>query len=174
MAWERVFVDVPASWENYLCDLGACYPNIPDGAAMNGSVSTGSSSFVGLNLVPDIDGAGMVQVNVWDVAIPDHKVLCTFYFSTGTVALMELKTAEVMMYPNPANDQLNMRIDATHTSSAMYMTMINITGSVVKEIYLGPLTYVTIDISDLPVGFYTAILTDGLSILSKKKLVIQH
>ncbi|MFN0031211.1 MAG: T9SS type A sorting domain-containing protein [Flavobacteriales bacterium] len=104
MAWGNVLVDVPAGWEYSLCDIGICYIGIPSGATVAQDIAVGSAGYFGINLTPHSVGSGMVQINVWDTNFPEQKVLLTWFFSTGTVAVEENEPFAMVAYPNPCMD----------------------------------------------------------------------
>ncbi len=173
MAWERVYVDVPVGWENYLCDIGACYVNIPEGATVNGLVAPGSNGFIGLNLVPNSEGMGEVQINVWDVAFPEYKVLCTFYFSSGVVSVLDVNETEVLMYPNPASDVLNLKFQSIEQLKFTNFTMLDFTGRVVINENIRTGSHVSFNVSELSAGIYVALFRNINGISIEKKIVIQ-
>ena len=163
MAWERVFVDIPETWDYSFCDLGTCYPGIPDGATMVQENETGYSSFLGLNLIPDQAGEGMVQINVWDVDYPDYKVLSTFIFSTGIVGVGENSLANISFFPNPATDFLNV---TNPSAENIQVEILDLRGSSVKSILLQPGTH-PISINELAAGAYLLRVLQGENVVSK-------
>lgn len=156
MAWERVYVDIPATWDYSMCDLGACYPGIPEGSTMPSPNEPGYSSFLGVNLIPDAEGSGMVQINVWDIAFPDDKVLCTWYFSTGIVSVEENELANVFVYPNPASDAINLSLSGKQTVDAK---IYDSNGRLIQSLMLAPGVQ-RITLNDFETGFYFLRLND--------------
>mgnify|MGYP000461619845 CR=1 FL=1 len=71
LTWETVLVDVPSGWDYSVCDNGTCYVGIPDGFTMPNPVPAGESGFLGLNLTPNSEGSGILQIYVHVSGEPD-------------------------------------------------------------------------------------------------------
>ncbi len=133
MAWERISVDVPADWEYSLCDLGICYIGIPPGATVAQDLPVSGIGFFGINLTPHSEGNGSVQIQIWDTLFPDDKTLLTWYFSTGTVGVNEVKKAIVISaFPNPIGDVLYVKNDS---NESVYYNLYNQSGQLLFSEY---------------------------------------
>lgn len=106
LTWETVLVDVPSGWDYSVCDNGTCYVGIPDGFTMPNPVPAGESGFLGLNLTPNSEGSGILQIYVHVSGEPENGFLCTWIFSAATVGVEALHQAAFSLYPNPANEFL--------------------------------------------------------------------
>jgi hypothetical protein len=72
-------------------------------------------------------------------------------------------SAGVEVFPNPANELLNIRIDLAESADNLSIRMLNTFGQVVNEQYLGQYLSgnIEIDLTDIPAGAYMIQVRDG-------------
>ncbi len=87
--------------------------------------------------------------------------------------LTELSPGNIMLYPNPFEDKLNLIIDKSNTTvREIRVDFYNVLGQIVKTVQLGDIygqTTRTIDLSEFTEGMYLVnILEDGQQVTSRK------
>ncbi len=107
-------------------------------------------------------------------ALSNASFTNTSVFNNGFVGVNELanNTAVVELYPNPANNILNITIDLENSNEARTISIINVLGEVVlneKQV----IQHTTVDIQHLASGVYYVQLNVGNNTFSKK-IIITH
>jgi hypothetical protein len=167
LAWTRVSMSVPPTWDYSTCDYNTCYSGIPVSGTM-AQVASGGQGFLALNLNPYSDaGTAIVRIYVYDVNFPAQGDTLTWIISTPT-AINEYSLVEVELYPNPANDFVTLNTGANQSGSVQIM---DLNGKLVltAEIYD---RITRIDVSMLPAGVYVIRFATGDHSEAVKELVI--
>ena len=114
-----------------------------------------------------VGGYGDRQIEVGDVAITTNLV-CFGYCvpcDGGVIGNSNEQMLEngVEVFPNPAKDVLNIRIDLPQATDNLSIRLLNVFGQVIYEQYLGQLKndLIKLDLSKLPAGAYQLQIRDG-------------
>jgi len=107
-----------------------------------------------------------------EVTVEDSEItldlVCYSYCVTCDLVLdtdEEVLKAAVDIFPNPAKDVLNVRVDLPEAASNLNVRLVNTFGQVVSEQYLGQLQSdnIELDLSNVPAGAYMIQVRDGQS-----------
>lgn len=163
LSWKLLRNSIPACWSNYICDYGHCYIGIPAKKTMD-SIPFDSSGFIHLYItIPaDTTGSGTVSFYVYETADETKGDTITFKIdgcSGGAVcptmlAIGEpaMKNDNIIVYPNPANDFLNISNgDINYTDKTI--RIFNVIGKKIME-FPSKKSFNKINISNLPSGIY--------------------
>ncbi len=129
--------------------------------------STGSVYVVGtINAIipPDTTYRG----NGWIIKYDKHGCIVDNCRLVSTIDT-DVDNSNFLLYPNPANDVLNISYSATTTHES-YVHIYDITGSLILNQSLYD-SVTTIDINLLPVGFYVVSVYDGIKKIASKKFI---
>lgn len=164
--WKILSITSPSTWQIDFCDPLDCIPSTPVGFdktfkllnSMSGSLKT-DVYFKG------ISGTGMLKVSIKSVLHPENIDTITFNVkATGTTGVKDAeKSKEIVFYPNPAKDVLNIKFNI---QSRVEVNIYNILGSRVKTITCDAGTN-EINIADLQKGVYFIRYTDKGKVVSK-------
>ena len=79
----------------------------------------------------------------------------------------------VKVFPNPASDLLNVRIDLPEAADNLTVRMVNTFGQVVSERYYGALQTgnIEINVSNIPAGMYLVQVMDGTAQYTQSVIV---
>ncbi|MCP4412394.1 MAG: T9SS type A sorting domain-containing protein [Gammaproteobacteria bacterium] len=102
-----------------------------------------------------------IATDVYGVQFADSY---TYTFNTWAVSVEDIKASEVVLYPNPASDLLEIR--GMDVSSAKIYSL---TGQLMKEVYNSSV----INVSDMEPGSYAVTITDRDDTIVRKLIVIQ-
>ena len=161
--WENVeMTDVGNNiWEvSLLVDPNATYEykfkNGPDGWE-NIDTSIGDDCTLG--------GYGNRFVDVADADVVADLVCFNYCVTCDLVSDVDEATLEagVQVFPNPASELLNVRVDLAESAENLSIRMLNAFGQVVSEQYLGQYLSgnIEIDLTDIPAGAYMIQVRDG-------------
>jgi hypothetical protein len=152
LLWESISATGPASWQYSMCDLGTCYPGLPPGPTAMNTVSVGAQGFLGINVDPgSTPGSAIVKTFVYQQGFKSNGDTLTWYINAGPAAIEEIfGNGTIKIFPNPVVNSLN--IDLTNTGATTLIIKDAIGRTVImKNIEAGNHS---LDISDLPKGFY--------------------
>ncbi len=170
LSWERVSLDIPAEWDYSLCDLGTCYPGVPDGATMY-PVPPGSQGFLGYNVIPSlVSGTTTLVMNVWETSNPDdiETIVWIINSDLGTDITTASENA-ISIYPTIAHDVINI---AWSLQQEMWFSIYDISGRIIAQQSLTD-KFNSVDVSAISEGIYFTSITDRTSILKTQKIIIQ-
>ncbi len=187
--WHCIASNFPADWCNHLamgiCDNKTCYPNKGDTLLWNRNNMSGSlmTSNTLLPYVLDTPGQFELQmslgpnsssgvfyltVNLAD-AVSSYTKNITFLFNRPTTAITYVNkvSEEVILYPNPAMNDLNVVYDAGLDIKTI--AVYNIIGKVMS-VYKVPSTSANLNLENVPSGIYFLRLYngDGENVVTKK------
>ena len=167
LKWERVFVNLPIGWTYTSCDNSFCYGGVPFGPNAMDSVSVGGQGFVGVDIDPaNISGVGIVKIYVHQDGYYSQGDTLTWNISTTAVGISEYIDSDLIsMYPNPANDVVNILFQKEYNVSTV--RIIDMMGRKVKEEEINGL-FNTIDISRLSKGNYFLIIENKEHLINKR------
>ena len=86
---------------------------------------------------------------------------------------LEISNQELVIYPNPANAQLNIDFQGSKQTSLKKVEIYNCMGSLVKVVYFNQ-NKSSVDVSDLPQGFYIVAVKSKGKILARQKVIISR
>lgn len=154
LKWTLIDNGVLATWDYSLCELGTCFPGIPDSGTMD-PVPPGEQGFLGLNINPyQVTGTGTARIYVYDAAYPNDGDTLTWIISAGTVGIAAA-VQDFRISPNPVQRMLHIE-----TGSEASCTITNMNGDIVIN-HQGQ-SQNPIDVSALPPAIYViTIVTDG-------------
>jgi len=167
--WERVSLDIPGDWDYSLCDLGTCYPGVPDNGTMY-PVAPGEMGFLGYNVIPSISaGITTLVMNVWEDSAPDEKVQVVWIISSGEVtAINSANNNTVAIYPTIALQ--NIFIANLNSDSEFHLFDLNGKNVLNQNIITG---FTSISIEGLAKGMYMAVVTEQGLIVKTEQIIIQ-
>lgn len=152
LKWEKVSVNLPASWQFSMCDLGTCYSGIPNGPSTMDSVAVNGQGFLGLNVDPgNTPGSGMVKAFVYQNGFKSNGDTLTWYVKAGVVGIQEISLNDgIHVFPIPASDKLTVNLGYSQAISG------SITDALGREILKLNLSSTNneIDVKALPKGVY--------------------
>lgn len=174
LRWNVIATDFPADWQtdtafgicdNNLCrgnsggalwngTTGAQYTSIPYAPGPNGAFS------LALNLTGASPGTHYVTVHLTDGALPPTSDNVTFVINKFPTAVSSLNTSEpgVTLYPNPANDELNVVYNAS--ADIRTIAVYNVIGKVMNVFKVSG-SSANLNISNIPSGIYFVRLTNS-------------
>ena len=92
------------------------------------------------------------------------------YYTTDNVGAEELQASSFKLYPNPAENRLNIYFDQDGSGETSVEIM-DLTGKVVYKDVIGQFSgsyYSSVDVSDLPGGLYLVRVSSGNGTVNKK------
>ncbi len=174
LGWNRLFADIPAGWDYSLCDLGTCYPGIPEGEHTMAPASVGEKAFLAMNIYPyGILGTANIQILVWDINNPSIVDTLTWVITitpTADVKGPSSKLSKILVYPNPSNDRAVIRFGNTASGS---LILVNELGIEVLRTSVVNADEAVIDVARLSAGIYTTTFTSTEGIVSRTTIVKQ-
>jgi len=163
------YLSVPPS--SYILNItpGNDNSNIVASFAVNLSTLGGGAAVVVasgfLNPAINQNGSAFALLGV----LPDGTVLL---FNNSTSGIRAKNEAKFNIYPNPANDYVQINFAGNTTKSSLLTISNNLSQEVKSEIIPTGISSYTLKISDLPKGVYFINSTDGKSV-SNQKLIIK-
>lgn len=114
---------------------------------------------------------------LWNNVMKDADVqtgLEKLGFDYITAAQPEMKTGTLNVYPNPANDKINIEVPLSLLKSSVLLSIYTLDGKLKIQLEIEPVISIfEMDCSELESGVYIIQLA-GDDFISKSKLVIQH
>lgn len=168
LKWKLISNNLQPGWDFSLCDYQTCYVGIPDSGVMD-TVPPGEKGFLGLNVNPlEIKGTGEVIMFVYEDGHMDNGDTLVWEIAEPT-GIKELRRSNILaLYPNPANEQVTVRL-SDYSNASVQVT--DILGHIIRTTTVhNELT--TINVADLPNGYYFIQCKYGNEIAGTKKLCI--
>ncbi len=144
-------------WHLTLCTNRYCYPEAPSSGSL-GSIGSGKSGFfnpkVGFN---DIAGTGEFVVRVYEAGNPSNADTLAFIFNAeGMSAVTNVAQENVILYPNPATDVINIKgIENVATSR---VEILNSFGQVVLLATQNFSRNTSLQVGELTAGHYNIVV----------------
>ena len=92
----------------------------------------------------------------------------------GIKPQMKPASENIMIYPNPAEQQANFKLRITNYEVRLRIRLFDLFGREVKNVTLFPgQTKYRLDVSDLPAGLYIAVVESGEKIIGREKLAVE-
>lgn len=171
LEWQKVSENVPPIWETNVCDNVICYPSLVNGGVMN-PIGPGDFGFLMMHVTPHVNfGTATIRYAVWDAAFPLVKDTLTFILTvnapTGISDVNE--SAAYDLFPNPANEMLNVKGNA----SSFNYQIADVAGRIIEsgESFM---QHLNINTSEYNNGIYHIDIIDGKGEKESFKFAILH
>lgn len=169
--WKVKNTDFPADWLAAtafgICDNNACVNNTGDTALWNAAKSTGTT-YTSLPYVYNVAGTFDLNLNFTMVTLGTHWVTITITDPTAlpaynkdvtfivtkmptSIPSMSSQEDKVMLYPNPANNDLNLVFDAN--ADVKNIAVYNVIGKIMN-VYKVTGNSANLNIENIPSGIY--------------------
>jgi hypothetical protein len=165
--WIRISNTLPNIWQYTTCDNVFCYGGVPSGTKTMDTIPIGGQSFLNLGIEPGNDlGLGQVKIYVYQEGYYSQGDTLTWNISTTAVGISEYTDSDLIsMYPNPANDVVNILFKKEYNGSTV--RIIDLMGrKVMEEDITGMLN--AINVSNLTTGSYFLIIENKEHLISKR------
>lgn len=173
LGWERLEMDLPATWTADLCDYVGCYMGVPESGLML-PISDTTRGFLSVTINPnDTPGTGAFVFKVYDNKHPEFADTCTFVIhATGLTAIASKDgTESLSVYPVPAHDDLYISSQRVHANTRL--KIYDVRGQLVLEQHFAEDRNTKISVRHLQGGVYLVHLIDEQGIIERKKILIQ-
>lgn len=169
LRWHVIATNFPADWLTAaafgICDNGLCRNNTGDTFLWNASTGMGTS-FTSAPYTPSVAGTFDLSLNMTSVSVGCHYVTIgitdvgAFYTKNITFNICKVPTntqtvantpAEVVLYPNPATNELN--VVYGEASDVKTIAIYSIIGKVMSVYKVGE-TSANLNLENIPSGVY--------------------
>lgn len=155
------------AWQVLFCDNEVCIPNLPQSRNMLPINPNDSMMVFKVTLNPNgVAGTGTATYRVWDSANPSDEdtISVTFFVSEAVGIEDEAIAAQVELFPQPASNELNLRLPAK--LGTVEAQVFNLNGALISsEVVSG---FANIDLSNLAAGTYVLRLTNDKYVVRKR------
>jgi hypothetical protein len=156
-----------------ICWGGLCYPPNTSLSPLGTTIGPGvtvENDFSGHYYPQNHPGVSTIAYTFFDQDHPDDSVMVTVLFDGLTVGVNESGKSGLLVYPNPADDQIRLE---WNSEGAVTIQLIDLNGSIVREIRTidNQAKIYTEDISE-GVYLYRVFLSDRL--ISSDKIIVKH
>lgn len=167
LAWQKVEVSMPGTWEASLCDYENCYTTLPDFGYMT-PVRPGDDGFLSLHITPiDTIGTAVIRYAVWDLANPSQRDTLTWLVHSTTTSAGSIANNTPFIFSGQKNIFIN-----NSGQSFTHLTVCDLNGKTVLDQAINR-GQQTIDMSFVNDGIYIAVLT-GDEKYKRQKLFISN
>lgn len=170
LKWFKISEDMPVGWEKSLCDLGSCYPGLPNSGTMF-PVSPGDSGFLGWNVIPNqVPGIGVVRYYVYEENHLAEGDTLTWIISTPDFnSVNDLVVNNLSIYPTPASDVVTVNSHEPLTQIEVF----SVAGQLLQNVKTNGATH-TLDVSQLVAGTYLMQIHTASGAVQNKRLTISR
>lgn len=111
--WRLVDISFSPQWDYSLCDLGSCYPVVPDSAEMDITSPGGDAFFTCHMSFNNTNGYGALRIFVYEDGDEANGDTITFGFTAVTpTAIAETPLSNPLdIYPNPTTGQVTISLN---------------------------------------------------------------
>ncbi|MFN3918151.1 MAG: T9SS type A sorting domain-containing protein [Flavobacteriales bacterium] len=164
MEWEVIEVNVPQGWEVSNCDPLICHPIGVNSAQFS---LTGSSTIHGHFYPNGQSGSGHMKLSFKNINDPNDQAEVIWYGYASGLSNEEIVSTQMLVYPIPARDLLNIKI-ANGVSNVTF-GIYDITGKLVKSGNTSNPEQNVVFVGDLVRGVYILrfVSDEGMEISSK-------
>jgi hypothetical protein len=162
--WYKLSQNLQTGWTTQLCDPVTCFDPIPD--SNNFTLKAGKSSTFSVKVNPNnISGLGKITLGL-KVDGTNNFDTITFNINSWALGVNNnlSKLPELSVYPNPAQNEININFDSKFSYQ---VEILNIIGNRVKVIS-NLEGHSKLDVSDLPDGVYIVRLNDRGRLLTRR------
>jgi len=132
--WKKISNTFNSGWDYSICDLGRCYPDVPDSSTMDPTSPGGDAYFICHMSFNNIVGSGELKLFVYEAGDEASGDTVTFRYTTNTTSGVEetqISQSGISVYPNPANEVINVNIQNNHQIETI--EVFDITGKLVYQ-----------------------------------------
>jgi hypothetical protein len=177
LSWKVIATDFPADWlgATGICDNNLCYnmsPGLwPSMSTMTSdwyhpAITTGDFHLLPALTVPSAtppfdaaNGTHYVTVRLQNSTLSTDTAIIVFIISKGTLGVPSVSKADdIMLYPNPANSEVNVVYDASH--DVKNIAVYNIIGKM-ESVYKVNGTSANLNLEHISSGIYFVKLYDS-------------
>lgn len=182
LAWKVLATDFPSDWQakSGLVDNKNVYTFI--GLWPTGALSYSNKYPIGpgdFHLLTDLSaavstGTHYITIRMYNYAVPTDSATETYVISYSTVGVQGVAKPqnEVVLYPNPAQNDVNIVYDPA--ADVKNITVYNIIGKTMAVYKVSNSSSANLDLGNIPSGLYFARLTNtGGAIVATKKFTKQ-
>jgi len=167
--WKVIATDFPADWVSLsgICDNNSCFPMT--GLWPAGTLKTSNKYADGIgdfHLQVDLSsatssGSYYVTVRMSNSAVPTDSASETYIVTKGNTSAVPtvVKSDEVILYPNPARNELNLVYD--ENADIKNIAVYNIIGKVMAVYKATDNSGANLNLENFPSGIYFARLTNS-------------
>lgn len=184
LTWKVISTNMTGTWTTPgvvgVCDNKLCYTNDATNSLLNGVNTYTSDDYApaapgdfhlqlaGLNGVAA--GSAYISVSLTNGAQTDTATFVVTKWSTGVTNVTKVSD-DVVLYPNPAQDQVNVLFDSK--ANIKNITLYNLIGKAMR-VYRVSGNSAKLDIADIPSGIYFLRLQDAQGrVIATRKLTHQ-
>ncbi|MCH8904337.1 MAG: T9SS type A sorting domain-containing protein [Bacteroidetes bacterium] len=171
--WRLVSNTLLSGWDKSLCDLGACYPVIPDSSIMTPTDPGGNAFFIFHTFFNGVAGTGALELFVFEVGDEANGKNVYFeYTATGSTAIddKDAKSSNINIYPNPIEDVITVSLSTQEIIKDV--EIVNVLGETIAyQIVDEMLDNIQIHVSHLQPGAYFIIINQEEGIRTVRKLL---
>jgi hypothetical protein len=150
LAWQKIFVSKPATWEVSLCDYGYCFTALPDSGNMD-PIVPGDDGLMSLHAkAHDTNGTAIIRYAIWDRNNTTHRDTLTWVINSYTTAINDPAKNTPIIYSYKKRICIdNPNLNYTH------LVVYDLSGKAVLNEQL-PSDRMSFDLSFANEGFYIA------------------
>jgi len=169
--WEMITFDQPETWDFSICDYTVCYTEGETAGTMIAVDPGSESAFIRVNAFADVAGVGTYEFVIWDQAFPDDTDTLTIILTAlDNASINEALTSDKLTVTSPVNDQMFV---SNKSGEMATFAVLNLSGQVISNGYVGPHENITIQTSDLNSGLYFLSFQDRGQVIKTEKIIIQ-
>ncbi len=179
----RTNIDVIDGTTNNICFNDVCYPDFIDTVPHAINLAPGETTGAKSSLVTDYFspvgtiGSSVIKYSFYDSLNMDNVKEFYIVYKSSPLSVGENLQDMINIsniYPNPATNKINIDYDFGTTVNTASLKIINLLGSVVKDVELDKSSIkLSMDISDLNAGVYFYSIVVNNDVFQTKKLVIR-
>lgn len=173
---ERFELDLVPGSSSALCWGGLCYPPWTNVSAYHTTIGPGvtiENDFSG-HYYPDGNaGVSTIAFTFFDMNNVNDSVMVTILFDGLTTGVNENRFDALEVYPNPADDYINLDLNVSDAGGEVSFELIDVTGTVVRQA-VSSSSKVRVSTSDLADGIYVYRAMVNEQLISSEKIVIRH
>ncbi len=107
LAWQKLSVSKPSTWEISLCDYAHCYTTLPDSGQMD-PILPGDDGLISLHVkAHDTNGTAVIRCAVWDLKNTAHRDTLTWIINCYPTAVNNFTANNFLVYAHRKTIYLN-------------------------------------------------------------------
>ncbi len=118
-------------------------------------------------------GESTISYVFFDESNPNDSTMVTVVYNGLEVGVNDNIAASARVYPNPANDIVNIQFEAKLSNSAYTFELIDITGSLIRQVNTVE-SNVQLNTADISEGIYFYRISTNGKMITTQKLAIKH
>ncbi|MBL7773618.1 MAG: T9SS type A sorting domain-containing protein [Chitinophagaceae bacterium] len=163
--WKKHYINLPATWEASICDVGHCYTTIVDSSSLD-AIYPSDNGLISLHLNPHFEaGTGVIQVLFWETSTSTTIDTLTWIITAnGSLGFTNTNTNQIKFYPNPSNNFIRVE---TNLEDKFILQILNIEGKAIQTNTYNQKN-IELDISHFTNGLYQFQLIHGNQVINKQ------